>query len=153
MHASVAAQASCSRAALSPRTAGIRLFAVSRSASRLPESLHGLAPWLIGRDEYGTGFCLPVYGRAVYDSSAWQRTSKPLAATTSAGSVRVQVGSTTASVGRSRAEAMPVLARKESTSQTAMPVVSLPVPQVVGQAMCGGRGPGTGAPPPTGLFT
>ena len=89
----------------------------------------------------------------MYDSSAWQRTSNPLAATTSAGSVCVQTGSTTAIVGRSRAEAMPVFACSESTSQMAMPVVSLPVPHVVGQAMCGGSGPGTAAPAPTGLFT
>ena len=35
----------------------------------------------------------------------------------------------------------------------AMPVHSLPVPQVVGQAMCGLSGPGTGAPPPMGALT
>jgi len=43
-----------------------------------------------------------VYGRAVYDSSAWQRTSRPLAATTDGGSVAVTRGSTIASVGRSQ---------------------------------------------------
>ena len=52
-----------------------------------------------------------VYARAVNDSSAWQSTSKPLAATTIAGSVRVTVGSTSACVGRSRRDAMPVFAR------------------------------------------
>ena len=35
----------------------------------------------------------------------------------------------------------------------AMPVLSLPVPAVVGQATCGGSGPGTGAPAPTGVLT
>ena len=48
---------------------------------------------------------------------------------------------------------MPVFASSARTSQTAMPVVSLPVPQVVGHATCGGSGPGTGSPAPTGLFT
>jgi hypothetical protein len=33
-----------------------------------------------------------------------------------------------------------------------MPVHSLPVPLVVGHAMCGLSGPGTGAPPPIGGF-
>ena len=87
------------------------------------------------------------------DSSAWQRTSKPLAATTIAGSVRVHVGSMSASVGRRRREAMPVLTLSVRSSKTAMPVHSLPVPQVVGQAMCGGSGPGTGVPSPTGALT
>ena len=50
----------------------------------------------------------------------------------------VASGSITASVGRSRREAIPVLACSASTSHTAMPVSSLPVPQVVGQARCGG---------------
>ena len=53
---------------------------------------------------------------------AWQSTSKPLAATTAAGSVAVASGSTTARVGRSQRDAMPVLALSASTSQTAMPV-------------------------------
>ena len=38
-------------------------------------------------------------------------------------------------------------------SKTAIPVHSEPVPQVVGQATCGGRGPGTGRPSPMGAFT
>ena len=75
------------------------------------------------------------------DSSAWQRTSNPLAATTIAGSVRVQVGSMSASVGRSRRDAMPVFTFSARSSNTAMPVHSLPVPHVVGQATCG-AGPG-----------
>ena len=34
-----------------------------------------------------------------------------------------------------------------------MPVTSLPVPEVVGQAMCGLSGPGTARPSPTGALT
>ena len=54
---------------------------------------------------------------------------------------------------RNAGEAMPVLAAMESRSKIAMPVTSLPVPDVVGQAMCGLSGPGTGAPAPTGALT
>jgi hypothetical protein len=50
-------------------------------------------------------------------------------------------------------EAMPVLADIDSRSKIAMPVTSLPVPEVVGQAMCGVRGPGTDVPSPTGGLT
>src|SRR4249920_3835375 len=121
-----------------------------RSASLLPRSLHGFLPWLIG---LGNPYARDEKARAVNDSSAWQSTSNPLAATTSAGSVYVHVGSTSASDGLSRADAMPVLAFSASTSHTAMPVVSLPVPHVVGHAMCGGSAPGTGFPAPTGAFT
>ena len=45
---------------------------------------------------------------------------------------------------------MPVFADSESRSKIAMPVTSLPVPAVVGQAMCGFSGPGTGLPSPIG---
>jgi hypothetical protein len=48
---------------------------------------------------------------------------------------------------------MPVLAFMASKSKIAIPVHSLPVPQVVGHAMCGFRGPGTAWPPPIGAFT
>jgi hypothetical protein len=75
-----------------------------------------------------------VYGRAVNDSRAWQSTSNPLAATTIGGSVRVAVGSMSASAGRRRREAMPVFALSPRSSKTAMPVHSLPVPHVVGHA-------------------
>ena len=87
------------------------------------------------------------------DSSAWDSTSSPLQATTCAGRVSVQSGSTSASVGRSAGEAMPVFASIDSRSKMAMPVTSLPVPEVVGQAMCGASGPGTGVPAPTGALT
>ena len=65
----------------------------------------------------------------------------------------VQSGSTSASVGRSAGEAIPVLADMDSRSKIAMPVTSLPVPDVVGQAICGFSGPGTGVPSPTGGLT
>ena len=94
-----------------------------------------------------------VKGRAVSDSIAWQSTSNPLAATTPAGNVAVTSASITARVGRRRFEAMPVLAPSATTSHTAMPVSSLPVPEVVGHATCGGSAPGTASPWPTGRFT
>jgi hypothetical protein len=58
-----------------------------------------------------------------------------------------------ASVGRRRRDAMPVFTLSARSSNTAIPVHSLPVPHVVGQARCGGSGPGTGLPSPTGAFT
>ncbi len=97
-------------------------------------SLQGLAPLLIGRSAGRSGRGRRVWGRAEYDSSAWLSTSKPLAATTPAGSVAAASGSTRAIAGRSRREAMPVLAACDRRSKTAMPVHSLPVPVVVGQA-------------------
>ena len=48
---------------------------------------------------------------------------------------------------------MPVLALSERRLKIAMPVVSDPVPDVVGHAMCGLTGPGTFCPPPIGAFT
>ena len=54
-------------------------------------------------------------------------------------------GSTRASDGSSRLDAIPVFALSDSRSKTAIPVCSLPVPLVVGHAMCGLSGPGTGA--------
>ena len=77
----------------------------------------------------------------------------PLAATTMAGSVAVVRGSTIASLGRSRGDAMPVFAWCSSQSKIAMPVTSLPVPEVVGHAMCGASGPGIGRPSPSGALT
>jgi hypothetical protein len=55
-------------------------------------------------------------------------------------------------VGRKWRETMPVLAFMDKRSKIAIPVHSLPVPEVVGQAMCGLSGPGTGWPPPIGAF-
>ena len=62
-------------------------------------------------------------------------------------------GSMSATVGRSARCAMPVFTWRSSRSKMAMPVHSLPVPDVVGQAMWGFRGPGTGWPSPMGAFT
>ena len=69
--------------------------------------------------------------------------SKPVDATTFDGSVRVTSGSTSAIVGISRREMMPVFAFSDDSVKIAIPVVSEPVPIVVGQAMCGLSGPGT----------
>ena len=125
----------------------------SRSASRQPRSLHGFAPWLMGRRFGGSDTARRVWGRAVYDSRAWDNTSSPLHATTSPGKLSVQSGSMSASVGRSAGDAMPVFASIARRSKIAIPVTSLPVPEVVGHAMCGVSGPGTGSPSPTGLLT
>ena len=69
----------------------------------------------------------------------------PADAVTPAGWVMVSVGSTTASVGRSRGWLMPVLTRCASTSSTQMVVLSAPVPVVVGTATSGAAAaPGAG---------
>ena len=89
----------------------------------------------------------------MYDSIAWVRMSAPAAAVTSGGTVSVFSGSTTPSAGRRRRCETPALACWATTWVTATAVVSLPVPAVVGTAMRGFSGPGTGTPRPTGLFT
>ena len=48
---------------------------------------------------------------------------------------------------------MPVLAFRSTRSKIATPVVSLPVPAVVGMAISGFSGPGTGWPRPIGALT
>ena len=48
---------------------------------------------------------------------------------------------------------MPVLAFISTRSKMATPVVSEPVPAVVGTAMSGFRAPGAGRPRPMGAFT
>ena len=48
---------------------------------------------------------------------------------------------------------IPVFAFIDCRLKMAMPVVSDPVPDVVGQAMCGLTGPGTFCPAPIGAFT
>ena len=48
---------------------------------------------------------------------------------------------------------MPVLVFISTKSNMDTPVVSLPVPEVVGTAIRGLMGPGTGKPRPTGAFT
>src|SRR5215468_3865573 len=79
--------------------------------------------------------------------------SNPVAATMFPGSDRVTSGSTSATVGIRRREMMPVFALSELSVKIAIPVVSEPVPDVVGQAMCGMTGAGTRCPAPIGAFT
>ena len=79
-------------------------------------------------------------------------TSKPDAATTPPGSDSVVVGSTIASEGLSSGDAMPVFKPTDLRSTIVMPVVSLPVPQVVGHAMCGFSLPGIGLALPIGAL-
>ena len=92
-------------------------------------------------------------GIAVNDSIAWLRMSRPLDAATSGGIVRVLSGSSMPSVGFKRRLAMPVFACIRLRSKMLTPVVSLPVPAVVGIAISGFSGPGTGRPLPIGGFT
>ena len=77
----------------------------------------------------------------------------PQLAVTIAGCVIVRSGSTTASVGRSRAWLMPVLTLRASTSRTQMVVDSDPVPVVVGTATSGSSGVDGARPSPTGALT
>jgi hypothetical protein len=79
--------------------------------------------------------------------------SSPLEAATVAGMVRVLSGSSRPSVGFSRRLAMPVFACIPVRSKMLTPVVSLPVPAVVGMAMSGLSGPGTGSALPIGALT
>ena len=80
------------------------------------------------------------------DSTAWHRMSSPLDAATFGGIVRVLSGSSTPSVGLSRRLAMPVFACNSVRSKMLTPVVSLPVPAVVGIAISGFSGPAPASP-------
>jgi hypothetical protein len=83
---------------------------------------------------------------------AWVRMSAPAAAVTSGGTVSVLSGSTTPRAGRSRRCETPAFTFWSTMCVTATAVVSLPVPAVVGTAISGRTGPGTGTPLPTGLL-
>ena len=74
-------------------------------------------------------------------------------AATAGGKVRVFSGSSSPSVGFRFRSAIPVLACISIRSKMATPVVSLPVPAVVGTANRGFSGPGIGRPWPIGGFT
>lgn len=65
-------------------------------------------------------------------SSEWNRTSSPADMATSFGHVAVLLVSTIPKVGLSARDAMPVLNDIDVMSQMAVPVVSEPVPAVVG---------------------
>src|SRR5262245_41108465 len=112
-------------------------------------SLAGFAPMYAGRSG---GWCLvrALYGRVVYDSIACVRMSQPAAAVTSGGAVSVLSGSTIPTAGRRRRCETPAFTWWARTWVTATAVVSLPVPAVVGTAINGLSGPGTGRPLPTG---
>ncbi|KAF7174493.1 hypothetical protein CNMCM6106_008935 [Aspergillus hiratsukae] len=90
---------------------------------------------------------------AVQDSSEWQRTSRPEEAWTAEGMVRVLSGSQMPRVGLRLRCAMPVLAFLDTRSKMAVPVVSEPVPAVVGTATSGRRAFVTGSPLPRGALT
>lgn len=67
--------------------------------------------------------------------------------------VRVLIGSQIPRVGLRARWAIPVLAFLETRSKMAVPVVSEPVPAVVGIAMRGSKGLVIGRPRPRGEFT
>src|SRR5205814_7321212 len=134
-------------------TARTRNFPTDLSASPASASENGLAPCDTGRLTPRAGLRRLGHGRAVNDSSAWLMQSNPLAAMTLAGSVNVTAGSIRATVGINRREMIPVLALMSVRLKIAMPVVSDPVPAVVGHAICGLSGPGTFCPPPIGALT
>jgi hypothetical protein len=90
---------------------------------------------------------------AVQDSRLWHSTSKPDAACTADGMLLVLSGSHRPRVGFSARWATPVLAFTVTRSKMAVPVVSEPVPAVVGIAMSGLRGFVMGRPFPRGAFT
>ena len=75
-----------------------------------------------------------VKGLAVSASSAWLMASNPVAAITVAGSDSVQRGSTMPRSGSNARDEIPVFDFISKRSKTAMPVLSLPVPAVVGHA-------------------
>src|SRR3954447_2369071 len=134
------------------RTAVRNEPATSASARSHHRSDTGLLPQYATRDS-GALRGTESKDRAVQDSSAWQTMSIPLAAVTSAGRLRVSSGSTTASAGRSRGLLMPDFTRSDRRSSTQVPVLSEPVPAVVGTATTGGSGPSGDRPPPMGALT
>src|SRR6187431_31031 len=124
-----------------------------RSACRDQTSLIGFAPWYGGLAEGRSGLGRSVNGIAVYDSTAWHRMSRPQDAATAGGALRVWSGSRKPSSGLSDRLEIPVFTCSRVRSKMATPVVSLPVPAVVGIAKSGLTGPGTGSPFPIGLLT
>jgi hypothetical protein len=131
-----------------------RYFTVLLKACNEKISLMGLAPWYAGRliGFVGRGI-LSKYGMAVQLSKLWHNTSNPELAWTADGIVRVFRGSHMPRVGLRFRCAIPVLARFETRSKIAVPVVSDPVPAVVGTAMRGFSGLSMGRPFPRGAFT
>jgi hypothetical protein len=85
-------------------------------------------------------------------SSAWYIVSRPDDKWTLRGHVSVFRLSTIPSIGLSAREAMPVLKRSEGMSTMADPVVSEPVPAVVGIAISGRSVDLTGRPFPIGAL-
>lgn len=117
-------------------------------------SLMGFAPWYAGLSMGFLGLgTRSLKGMAVHDSRAWHSTSSPLAACTALGSDAVLSGSHMPSVGFRLRWAMPVLALLSTRSKMAVPVVSDPVPAVVGTAIRGSSGFSIGRPAPSGALT
>lgn len=87
------------------------------------------------------------------DSSAWHRTSRPLEVCTAGGMLAVLSGSQRPRVGFRCRWAIPVFDLWVERSKMAVPVVSEPVPAVVGMAIRGFKGEGIGRPAPRGALT
>ena len=116
-------------------------------------SLIGLEPWYAGLNLGSSEYSLWLNGFAVKDSIPCDNTSKPLQAATILGIVLVFSGSIIPIVGLRYLSESPVFACISSKSNMAPPVVSLPVPAVVGTQINGFKGPGIGIPFPIGAFT
>ena len=155
MPASIAAYIISVRASLSvaSATARTRYFPTLSNACAASASENAFAPCDTGRCTPWAGFKRRGHTLAVIDSSAWLMQSNPVAATTLAGNDFVTSGSTSATVGIRRREMMPVFAFSDVSVKIAMPVVSDPVPEVVGHAMCGLTAPGARCPAPIGALT
>lgn len=92
--------------------------------------------------------------KATYqDSKLWQSTSNPELTCTAGGIVLVFSGSHMPKVGFNALWAMPVFAFLATRSKIAVPVVSEPVPAVVGTAIRGERAFVMGLPLPSGALT
>lgn len=87
------------------------------------------------------------------DSRLWHSTSSPDEAVIAGGRVWVFTGSMMPSVGLRLRWEMPVLVLEETMSKIAVPVVSEPVPAVVGMQIRGLRGLSMGRPLPRGALT
>lgn len=115
----------------------------------------GLAPWYAGLWRGFPDFAASRfwYGIAVSDSKLWQSTSNPVEAVIAGGRVWVFSESMMPRVGLRLRWEMPVLVLEETMSKIAVPVVSAPVPAVVGMQIRGLRGLSMGRPLPRGALT
>lgn len=84
--------------------------------------------------------------RDTYDSVRWQKASKETEAMVPRGIVSIRCGSTSAALGTAQTYVSVLLSRVSGWVSTVIPLVSLPVPHVVGTAMTGRAEGGTAIP-------